>query len=424
MELIRHWVGTMRPLARGGIVVLFVASCGVFRAKPAACFEFPSVADKVPAPGFLELSPVRPYRNYLAVIDVEPAGHHLSLSYSSNGDRVYRPLRVHEDGAGHPAIAVEYDRWVMVAPDRVRPMPPQVAALTHDVEAALHARCRSARDVELEYKGFGRRVTLQEILIRDADGTGTQRFGWFATVRVMMDESLTRILGDVDRTSGLGVIELPGGAQWLALPPGNGMRFALVDAGPRPLSAQIAAAAQRYDAGAPPQLPTAPLDDAAMLPPGHVSRVVAKVNVIDRRSWRAGVHDLVASLDLHDAVFGAGASADAELVESDAHYQLHATLTPQTPRAPAPGRTTARYAGTLTLHVESDHGHVWDRTYPASGPIELEGDTVVAPAGLVLPGASTPSPEADALHAKVQGATPDLVVEVSVGRQLYDDPRW
>jgi hypothetical protein len=171
------------------------------------------------------------------------------------------------------------------------------------------------------------------------------------------------------------------------------MRLTLVDPWTPPLSAKITEAARRYDAGAPSQPPVTAIDDAAMLPRAHVSCVAAKVGLFDARYRPSGRRDIFASLDLHDAVFGAGSSADATVALGDTHYKLHAILTPQTTRAAAPGRATAQYAGTLSLHVETDHGYVWDRVYVASGPIELEGGTVVAPTGLVLPGAHSPSPE-------------------------------
>jgi hypothetical protein len=176
------------------------------------------------------------------------------------------------------------------------------------------------------------------------------------------------------------------------------------------LAGDIAAAARRFDSHEPgPALASLVPADAPMLPVGFVPHVVAKVHLSMRDS-----SDLIAALDLRDAVFGTGASGDATL---PAGYKLHATLTPEAPRAPVPGRTSDRYAGTLLLRLEDDRGHRWERAYRATGGIELEGDTVVAPRGLSIPGASSPSPEAEARHGKLGSL--DFTVDLS----LLVDPR-
>jgi hypothetical protein len=72
MGIIGRWIGTMGPLARVSIVLWFVAGSGVTRAKPDECNEFPVLR---PSAQLVQtLTPIRSYRNYLAVSDVQPAG--------------------------------------------------------------------------------------------------------------------------------------------------------------------------------------------------------------------------------------------------------------------------------------------------------------------------------------------------------------
>jgi hypothetical protein len=230
----------------------------------------------------------------------------------------------------------------------------------------------------------------------------------------------------VEEQSGFGVIELPADAQWLVLPPGDGRNLLLRSGGVLRLSSQIAEAAQRYDAKAKaPTLESFVPADAPLLPPGFVSRVVAKVSLYGRVADGPGSNDLdlVAPLDLHDAVFGAGASADATLDLGQIRYTLHATLTPSSPRSPTSARTTDAYAGTLVVHVEDDRGHAWQHAYPASGRVELEGEAVVAPYGLQIPGASGPSPEYEARHGRLPGFARYTAVDLHLDVELSDDPR-
>jgi hypothetical protein len=122
-------------------------------------------------------------------------------------------------------------------------------------------------------------------------------------------------------------------------------------------------------------------------------------------------------------VFGAGATATATVDVIGRHYTLRAALTPAKPLAPSPGRSSAVYAGTLDLALDDGAGHAWHHAYTASGPIELEGDQVVAPTGLVLPGASSPSTAYDQRHAQLPGAGAVSVVDVYVDVGISAEPK-
>ena len=97
---------------------------------------------------------------------------------------------------------------------------------------------------------------------------------------------------------------------------------------------------------------------------------------------------------------------------------MHVTLAPKVPFAPSPEPRRTRYSGTLKVRIADDRGQVWERAYMASGDLDLEGEAVAMPTGLVLPGASSPSPEAEALRIKLDGP---LAARMDVS--LFDDPR-
>lgn len=363
-------------------------------------------------PTHADLSDARAYRNYMAVTAIWPVGHHFTVS--SQG--AMADLRVERDPGGHLTITREgYFRGDPgLAPPSISPIPPDVRPLADELEAELKARCGSTLDLKLQYSGRNRSVIVAEFIAHDLDGRGTRRAGWKAAARVLMDESLTRIVGVVKDVSWFGSIELPETAQWLALPQqSGGPRLLLVETEIRGLSEELAEAARRHDAQAP-ALALASLVPAGapMLPPGFVSRVQAKLSI-------SGQY-LVVPLDIHDAVFGAGASGDGTVTLGRTQYRLHATLSPSMPRTPQPGRTSDKYAGTLELHLEDDRGHTWDRTYPVQGELQMEGASVVAPWGFDIPQDTV---SFDERRGQLPGPDPGSLVHVYVDVELSDDPR-
>lgn len=220
--------------------------------------------------------------------------------------------------------------------------------------------------------GQARSVEIVEVSATDYVA-GTRRIGWVTHDAYTLDASLEHEThsSSLESWSGFGVIEFPIDVQWLA------------SSSP----ADVRAAIARHDA----QQPSVPLTsfvpaDAPMIPVGFVPRVTVRM-LFD------GGGDGRVSFALHDAVLGSGASSTIE-IEHAGRVVIRATLTPTATRAPAPGHVHADYTGTLAMHVEYG-GRVVDRSYPVSGPIDLEDDTVIAPVGFKIPGASCPSRECD-----------------------------
>jgi hypothetical protein len=359
-----------------------------------------------------DLSDARAFRNYMAVTAVWPVGHHFTVV--SQGKKAN--LRVERDPGGRLMITDEigYPGAAGTAPPVISPIPPDVRPLVVELEAELKARCRSAPNFEIEYTGNNRSVIVAELIAHDVDGRGTRRYGWKAVARVVMDESLSRIVGVMQDMSGFGLIELSGTAQWLTLPPQSGRpRFLLNRTEIRSLSPLMAEAARRHEAKAPAlALGSLVPANAPLLPPGFVAQVRAKLSLAGQ--------DLVVPLDLKDAVFGAGASGHATLVLGGTQYRFRATLSPSTSRTPQPGRTRDKYAGKLALHLEDDRGHAWDRTYPVRGELVLEGETLVAPTGLSIPQDTVPL---DERTGRLPGLAPGSTVSIFVDVSLFDDPR-
>jgi hypothetical protein len=180
------------------------------------------------------------------------------------------------------------------------------------------------------------------------------------------------------------------------------------------LEEKIAAAARRMAGGQTgPTLESLVPADAPLLPVGYVARVAAKLRV--RGGTPSEVH---LPLAVNDAVFGSGASNDAEVRTRERRYSVHGTLTSKSPQAPSTERRSTRFAGTFHVRIADDLGHAWERSYPADGDLETEGPSAVMPSGLQLPGADAPSAEEAALHIKLDGSD-----EARVDVSLFDDPR-
>lgn len=374
------------------------------------------------------LAAVKPYRNYLAVSQVDPVGDHFAIWRRDELTQV----RAVRDASDHLVFELEGEaEGIVSSPATLAEMPAGAAGVARELRAALREHCPWVSSWDIEYKGRYRRVTVQEFIALgvagDARGTVTSVPAWFATYQLKMDESLRRVLGTLDTMSGLslGTTEVTRDAQWLAVPPGNGMKLILVSDGPQSLVSEVGDAAQRFVRGAQgPALASLVPADAPMLPAGFVPRVVAKVTLVGvTQKPPSVVAEVRIPIELHDAVFSSGASGDAEATLSGERYRVHAALTPEAPRAAIPGRSDAKFTGTLTLRVADEHDHAWEHAYPAHGTLDLEGDSVVAPWGIGLPGASSPSPEADALRGQLPGLGPYRAVDLRVDISLHVDPR-
>jgi hypothetical protein len=412
------------PLAGAVGAVAFAGAC--------ATSGFPEECrlDEPTAPGLgapVDLTAAKAYRSYAAVTAVEPAGHHFTVWYDDEEPVMLR-LRVTREATGRLTLVVEGggEGGFSEAPLSLPPPPAEVAALARDLESTLRSRCRSVKRWKIEYRGLTRTVRVEEFIAHDPDARGTRRAGWKVGAELAMDPALTHIIDRVEHWSGFGVIEVPGAPQWLPLPEADGSKLRLAWDTITNFSPEIAEGARRFAAHAPsPPLASLVPADAPMLPAGFASRVIATVALMRREApgLPGKTAALRAPLDLHDAVFGSAADAAGETTLGGRRYRLHATLVPGARRDPRPGRASATYAGTLTLHVEDDAGHTWGRAYTTSGKIELEGDQVVAPAGLQIPGASSPTPESEARHGRMPAEPPSPGVELEVGVELFDEPR-
>jgi hypothetical protein len=128
-------------------------------------------------------------------------------------------------------------------------------------------------------------------------------------------------------------------------------------------------------------------------------------------------------MDLRDAVFGPRATGERETFWGSRRVKLRATLEPDQVRSPTQKRVTEVYRGTLTIHVEDEQGHTWERAYPAHGEIELQGTDVAAPAGLEIPGSTGPSKEWDARNGELPGDDTESALRFSIDASVNDDPR-
>jgi hypothetical protein len=362
----------------------------------------------------MDLTAARAFYDYLAVTKVEPAGEHFTVWYY-DVEPVFERLLVNRKPEG--GLAIESESAVfggLGGPPPAVPLAPDIESLARELEASLRKRCPQGRSWQLRYAGHNRTVTVREFVPHDPRRRGTTRAGWVLTLSVAMDPSLSKIEQTFEQTSGFGTIEVPEAAQWIELDQGGPERLRLREDPTPALEEKIAVAARRLAGGQPGStLETLVPTDAPLLPAGYVARVNAKLR------FRGGTPSEVRlPLAVKDAVFGSGASGDAEVRTRDHRYSVHGTLTAKTPLAPSPEARSTRFAGTFHVRIADDQGHTWERSYLAEGDLETEGPSAVTPAGLQLPGASAPSAEETALHIKLDG--PD---EARVDVSLFDDPR-
>lgn len=358
-------------------------SCGGVFARPPDCQDLrddPSefqVWRGVRDAEQLDLAELTPYRNYLAVTDVEPAGYHFSISYER---------------------LVWWTRWTAVAPDgtklmieahpggvpaAARPVPARIAATASKLEATLRERCGPG--AFFLYTGNTRTVTVTETVV-DGPMYHKDRRGWQIRYSVPMDPSLSRIVGEVTR-EGRAFPFLATDAQWIPSPAIDPTAPVFGGAAARKLERRIVQAARRFDARAvPPSRASLVPNIATMLPPGVVSRVHVRA-VITLHAPHPGAASqvtMIAPLDLHDAVFGDGTTGEATLDVGATRFRLHARLTPRAPREPFVDPSQPQdpwrqlYRGTLGLHLEDGATTSWIRSYEVDGLIDVDIDSNTA----------------------------------------------
>lgn len=378
-----------------------------------------------------DLSAVKPFHSYLAVTNVGPVAHHFQVWFRQV-EPVTMRIRALRDESGKLHLIEESGYWggMGVPPDAPpQPPPPEVAELAKAVETELGARCKSATGFRVEHLGFYRTVDAVEFIAHDLR-TGPSRWGWKASATLIADPRLTTLNGSAERLSGWSLLELPQEAQWIPapLPPAqDGQRLALAEDAPTPpLATRILEAARQLEAHAPsPRLADLVPADAPLLPASYVPLVVAKVAFSGRPNagGRSNTTEARIPLDLRDAVFGAQATGEVEVPLCKRRIKVRATLTSAAPRTLAPALTTERFAGTLTLNIQDDRGQLWGRLYPAKGELYLQGNQVVAPSGLELPGSSSPSKEHDALLGQFSGDADCQRYDFKVDVSVFNDPR-
>jgi hypothetical protein len=383
-----------------------------------------AVAAPMPPPH--DLRAARPYRNYVAVTAVGPFAHHFALRYHDEEDAEVVLFAARRDAQGRIVVDTEGgDAGGIVVPGdtSLTATAAELEPFQRAVESELRSRCKGLANPAITYRGSYRRVEVHQFVAHYLHTSPTLD-GWFGRHELHVDESLTHVLGEGNATSGWGSIEVPGPAHWVALTAAeNGLQGIVAIGGD--VAERVLAVARAYDPNAPvPTLAAVPVvAPAALLPPGYRARVVLTVTL-------RGQHPNVATttqvarieLDVHDAVFGR-AAGNADVTLGSVHYNVHATLVPEQPRKAASAREEVPYRGTLHLQIENDRGHTFERDYIASGKVDAEGDSVVAPAGFDLPGASSPSRENDLLHHTFTSDGDHSSVDVEVKVSLFDDPR-
>jgi len=378
------------------------------------------------APRYADLTAARDYHSYVAVTAVAPLGHHFDVWYHGIEPN-WLHLLVKRETSGRLSVMVTGGGWggVGVAPREIPPLPRKIVALAREVQADLCRRCRQACKLKMSYGGEYRRVVVSAFVPVNAERTltSTERIGWRSQAQLAMDASLSRILIPSVGFGGFGLVRLPADVQWIPAPQDVRPKDLLSRRRIDQLSVEIVAAARRFDSKAPARSLASLAPDASLMPRGWDSRVVSTAYLpdgtgsLDSRSRRLRV-----AFDLRDAVFTRNARAEAERKLGQRRFRLRATLIPQAPRSPTPRRTQADFRGRLTLHLEDDRGHSWRRVYPVTGRLDLEGDLVAAPSGLLIPSSKRPrSSRCATCRCKSQNTKPRGAVDLQVSYQLEQD---
>ena len=388
-----------------------------------------------------DVSSLRLFRSAFAVTRVGPYGHHFAVRHSKIGKRpdgMEDDFMPGDDGllvsrspdSRRLHIEVEHslqDR-PSLAPREGGPLPAEVASLERDLEHELRARCPASSSWAIRYVGSYREVEVDEILPVDQS---PERLGRGGRVLLYVDEAMTRVvaapsvIGTTWRAPTRLAIENP--LEWVdfVMPRERQGRVLMVasvrqDATPAAgtpeelLLSRAVEAARRWG----PHDSTMPVSaivakqGTSLLPRELHQRVHLRLLAIPKQGQR---RELDLSLSVREAVGGV-ARGEESLVMGGRSMTVCASLALGQPTSNATG-SGQPIGGTLTLRIEDALGNVVDRSYPATGNVWIDGDTVALPTGVDLPYPAPIPPHV--LHGPIEielpgrGDTPSVEFQVA-----------
>jgi hypothetical protein len=237
-----------------------------------------------------------------------------------------------------------------------------------------------------------------------------------------MDESLSRIISSRSPRATHRLFSLPARAQWV-LAPTKGARPLLSRAVIGKLSAQIIDAARRFDAGAPPPaLASLVPPDGPLVPACVVPQLYVMLGFSGRPLPSSGARSIRryyrAAFNLRDTVFAAGATSEGTISLGKDRYKVTMRLAPRAAFTATPRKTTAKYKGMLTVQIQAARGHAWRSSYEVDGRVELEGETVVFPRGLRMPGTACRTPTCANARGHLPASPPFRELHFEMGKGM------
>ncbi len=392
----------------------------------------------------IDLAALKVFRNAFAVSSVGPYEQHF-IAWSYDVEPAFEELGVRKDPiTGKLHIDVDNGMFggIGAPPNPPKRPPPDVAPLQRELEEELKVRAPNARHWIVEYEGAYRTVTLQEMMPTVPIGTSS-RIGWNGSVVLAADATLTHVIasaGSGDYQTGFGIIELSEPERWVdySLPTGENGAKLLIDSyldpkleSPEKTALTDAAleAARRLDSNLPgPTIAEIARKQGDSLLPRGIDQKI-RVHIAFYARPKAGIpfdrqQQVVVpvELDMTKAAHGPTTGARDGIL-GGVRFHVEATLTPHTAMPSPSGSGPRKFDGTLHLLITDGRGHTFDRSYPATGDLLVDGDVVALAAGLSIPGSSGPSPEMDALRMTFPGQGDFRMIDMYITAALEWDPR-
>ncbi|WP_394836767.1 hypothetical protein LVJ94_07650 [Pendulispora rubella] len=409
-----------------------------------------AVADTVPIrpvpladAGLGSAEQIHVFRSYFTLEQVGVPAHHFTVWYN-------------EVEAGHCRVVVLDANTAKATgcmwggmserPASIPAIPPNVRALAEAAEGAVRAEQPGAKDFGIRYDGLFREIVVGEAIPMVARPDGPS--GWYGRLHLRADPGLTRFIAKVrDGETGFGAITIPASAARLDIkPPANEdgkslITHAMLEADPQSIVTGSAGTRRAYleralsvardIVGGKPVPTMGPLLATGIdssLPEGYTTPIHVKLSVL---AWmrKPGANprlELDIPLQWRDAVEPGGQTRGT--TEGDVaglHIRASASLGSMVPAAPLPYAPAPPWRSVemnLTVRVEDGRGHVFERSYPASGNILAEGRSA-ATIGFVLPDYGSSNHDRETLKVTWPGNPQAGAFDVQLERQLTFDPR-
>jgi len=391
-----------------------------------------------------DFASLRPFRNYVQVLDVGAYEEHFTVWFSCIEPNV-QEFTARRGNGDHIVVTPGNGAWggLAVRDGEPAPVPARVRDLSRAVLDEVRRHVPDARDLRIAYAGAYRPLRVHEVLPAGPAVGDAVRMASTAEITFAADQDLSQLQRVVRYEGGMtrlcwedtNYVPCHGPARWLPMPvptmdgslllPRFAQRLASGHANTEIMAALLRGAQDAEAGRAMPSLASIHEQEDGLFQDGESMlllptmrqqlraevSVYARVNTGDHGSAQSSL-----DFDVKQAVYGQ-ASAQTRIELEGHSFLLEGTLAArQPPAADASGSVTLEFS--LGLQLSDDEGHRESLDHSASGPVLVDGTNAAIAALTVADGDPDPN-QVGQPHLALPGFGRFLAVDAYLGLTMH-----